>query len=809
MTKSELTEQKESLRVSGLLSNNPLINATHLVASAAFVYLMWSLLPQAYLKHWGAVALVLLLAGVLFQSLFERNQDISKTASKWESRYTLLAGCIGTSFAIAYAYALLNVGEVAWSKIVMISVSQLSIFTVLSRASMKTLLALAAPIGIAVIGVLLSLMTTSSIEIAVVFALYLIILSAMGRSLHARMQLALTLKIEHKEAIEQTKSYKQALSNASFKDPLTHVFNKRFFDLIINNEVRRAKRSGTNLSLAFIELDCFDKYIEHYGKERSEKCLKSITKKLNRIVSRGGEYIYRYSDEQFALILPNTTSSQALGLITKITHAVNLADIQHLHSTVEDQESITVSIGLSEFKTGDIVDVDTTVEHALKALSHAKHKGGNEVEIFDFDMLKTGDSDGELDTQTMLPEANFNVPEIEEAPIVNDNPLSPELSGFNTQAISPELQNVESQNADMQNADVQNADVQNADMHNAAEQNEEIQSSENTSDMLAAPANEISDIIVKPLTDEHEHIAVIEDLIETEPSPDQAQGAQEEPTIMTSDSFVAPELTTDLDILVGTHLSTEPEAPAEPECVEILKSVVDDETQTEPEFAEVLESLIDTDSVEQPESIEELENVCDTESAIQPPLESMPGIDKLFDAAPSIDAVPAIDTPPAFDATPSFDAAPAIDTPPAFDATPSFDSTPDIDAAPAIDTTPAFDATPSFDAAPAIDTPPAFDETPSFNSTPNIDATPAIDAPPAFDTAPSIDAAPSSDTLADSLPNIAKPPQDERQLTFDNIPEVDMPEIDNETETSNPAIMEKIENPNQLTLVDQPDIEYK
>ena len=63
MTKSELTEQKESLRVSGLLSNNPLINATHLVASAAFVYLMWSLLPQAYLKHWGAVALILLLAG--------------------------------------------------------------------------------------------------------------------------------------------------------------------------------------------------------------------------------------------------------------------------------------------------------------------------------------------------------------------------------------------------------------------------------------------------------------------------------------------------------------------------------------------------------------------------------------------------------------------------------------------------------------------------------------------------------------------------------------------------------------------------
>lgn len=108
-------------------------------------------------------------------------------------------------------------------------------------------------------------------------------------------------------------------------DRLTGLRNRGAFDEQLDSQIRLLKRMGKPLSLMMIDIDYFKKYNDQYGHQAGDEALKTVANLLS-ISTRASDTLARYGGEEFAIILPNTTQSDAMQL------AKRLQMIIHYHS---------------------------------------------------------------------------------------------------------------------------------------------------------------------------------------------------------------------------------------------------------------------------------------------------------------------------------------------------------------------------------------------------------------------------------------------------------------------------------------------
>jgi len=186
-------------------------------------------------------------------------------------------------------------------------------------------------------------------------------------------------------AIENARLYTEAIT-----DGLTALYNHRYFQLRINEEVERAKRYRHPVSLLMIDIDDFKDFNDHYGHQAGNEILRSIgeiIKSNTRIV----DIQARYGGEEFAIILPETTSGKEAMVAPErlrqyIGGAIVVAErikkrMEESKLTYEDKElGITVSIGVACFDGMDQEKTkDDLIREADEALYKAKALGKNRV----------------------------------------------------------------------------------------------------------------------------------------------------------------------------------------------------------------------------------------------------------------------------------------------------------------------------------------------------------------------------------------------------------------------------------------------
>jgi diguanylate cyclase (GGDEF)-like protein len=169
------------------------------------------------------------------------------------------------------------------------------------------------------------------------------------------------------------RSLRRELELLAIRDPLTGLYNRRFFGKVVKQETVRALRYGHPLFLFFFDIDNFKAYNDANGHQAGDEVLVKFADVLRSSIREEIDGAFRYGGDEFTVLLPHLAKDQAGIVADRIQR--NYAN-QHLNPT-------SLSIGASQFinKTGNVEqDVEDMIRRADGALYHVKqHMGGNRV----------------------------------------------------------------------------------------------------------------------------------------------------------------------------------------------------------------------------------------------------------------------------------------------------------------------------------------------------------------------------------------------------------------------------------------------
>lgn len=170
------------------------------------------------------------------------------------------------------------------------------------------------------------------------------------------------------------------LNQLSITDGLTKLYNHRYFQQQLRVEIARATRSKTPLFIVLIDIDNFKNLNDHYGHAAGDLVLSRVAD-IMRTVIRENDLLARYGGEEFALVPGQTDLEGALALAEKLRMSIGEARFQIDTSSVAENVSITVSIGVSHF-TGDLKQ---SFNYADQAMYQAKADGKDCVRLYGVD----------------------------------------------------------------------------------------------------------------------------------------------------------------------------------------------------------------------------------------------------------------------------------------------------------------------------------------------------------------------------------------------------------------------------------------
>jgi len=167
------------------------------------------------------------------------------------------------------------------------------------------------------------------------------------------------------------------LKRIAREDGLTSLANRRYFDEMLDAELKRAFRSRQFLSLILCDVDFFKRYNDHYGHVAGDECLKQIGAALRCTFQRAGDVTARYGGEEFAVILPETAPEKAAQLAEKLR--LKMLDLALPHAASETIGVVSLSIGVVGSQVTTERNGQWFIDQADQALYLSKERGRNRV----------------------------------------------------------------------------------------------------------------------------------------------------------------------------------------------------------------------------------------------------------------------------------------------------------------------------------------------------------------------------------------------------------------------------------------------
>jgi len=158
-------------------------------------------------------------------------------------------------------------------------------------------------------------------------------------------------------------------------DPMTKLYNRRYFTQISEHTLDLMKREKKNLSVIMLDIDKFKNVNDTYGHKVGDDVIIALSNKLLEH-QRKSDICCRYGGEEFVILLPNTSINGANVLAQKIRE-----DIEALTINISSNKDLkfTVSLGVSQVNLENEYNIELALKRADDALYEAKETGRNRV----------------------------------------------------------------------------------------------------------------------------------------------------------------------------------------------------------------------------------------------------------------------------------------------------------------------------------------------------------------------------------------------------------------------------------------------
>ncbi len=179
------------------------------------------------------------------------------------------------------------------------------------------------------------------------------------------------IKLLNKELEE----YQEELKLLASTDPMTQLYNRRYFAKVSEHTIDLARRDNKEVSILMLDIDKFKNINDTYGHDVGDTVIISLADKLKEY-QRKSDIVCRFGGEEFVILLPNTTIEHANIVAQKIRSKVEDSSIN-----IENNKIVkfTVSIGISQVNIKTERNLEKVLKRSDLALYDAKESGRNKV----------------------------------------------------------------------------------------------------------------------------------------------------------------------------------------------------------------------------------------------------------------------------------------------------------------------------------------------------------------------------------------------------------------------------------------------
>lgn len=181
---------------------------------------------------------------------------------------------------------------------------------------------------------------------------------------------------EHISMAVANAKLRDALRDQSIRDPLTGLYNRRFFLEAMRREIALSARTGASFGLVSFDADRFKTFNDNHGHDAGDMVLRTIGAKMGEVAS-GGEVACRFGGEEFMLLVPSAGLAQAAALAERLRDAIAATQVRYVDGILP---GVTISAGVAAYPA-TATSPQELLRLADEALYRAKSGGRNRVEV--------------------------------------------------------------------------------------------------------------------------------------------------------------------------------------------------------------------------------------------------------------------------------------------------------------------------------------------------------------------------------------------------------------------------------------------
>jgi len=163
------------------------------------------------------------------------------------------------------------------------------------------------------------------------------------------------------------------LDNIASRDPLTNIYNRRYFTTRAGEILSLMRRQNTPVSLIMLDVDHFKQINDRLGHGTGDRALRAIADSLLKD-SRLEDLVARIGGEEFAIMLPNTTLREARAKAERMRSSIESIQLPEINAG-----QLTASFGVTNGQDAETPELESLLNRADKALYEAKEAGRNTI----------------------------------------------------------------------------------------------------------------------------------------------------------------------------------------------------------------------------------------------------------------------------------------------------------------------------------------------------------------------------------------------------------------------------------------------